>query len=83
MPTPLEIAREDNRNFLLYSDEDLIRFDLTSGDKSYAENLQEVALKIQSNSIVPITVEQSIEQAKELINLVKKSSTKDLESLLQ
>ena len=51
--------------------------------KSYAENLQEVALKIQSNSIVPITVEQSIEQAKELINLVKKSSTKDLESLLQ
>ena len=24
MPTPLEIAREDNRNFLLYSDEDLI-----------------------------------------------------------
>ena len=63
--------------------EDLIRFDLTSGNKSYAENLQEVALKIQSNSIVPITVEQSIEQAKELINLVKKSSTKDLESLLQ
>jgi hypothetical protein len=24
MPTPLELAREDNRNFLLYSDEDLI-----------------------------------------------------------
>ena len=24
MPTPLEIAREDNRNFLLYSDEDLV-----------------------------------------------------------
>jgi hypothetical protein len=63
--------------------EDLIRFDLTSGDKSYKENLQSVALKIQSNSIVPLTVEDSIEQAKELIDLVNKSSTKELESLLQ
>ena len=63
--------------------EDLIRFDLTSGDKSYEENLQSVALKIQSNSLTPLTVEQSIEQAKELIDLVKKSSTKELESLLQ
>ena len=24
MPTPLEIARSENRNFLLFSDEDLI-----------------------------------------------------------
>ena len=63
--------------------EDLIRFNLTSGDKSYKENLQDVALKIQSNSITPITVAQSIEQAKDLINLVNKSSTKELESLLQ
>ena len=63
--------------------EDLIRFNLTSGDKSYKENLQSVALKIQSNSIVPLTVEQSIEQAKELIDLVNKSSNKELESLLQ
>lgn len=63
--------------------EDLIRFKLTSGDKSYKENLQSVALKIQSNSITPLTVEQSIEQAKELIDLVNKSSTKELESLLQ
>ena len=63
--------------------DDLIRFDLTKGDKSYDEQLLDVSKFILGNSMVPLEPEQARDKAAELLKLIEESSTKELESLLQ
>tara|TARA_R100000008_G_scaffold86651_1_gene80666 strand:+ start:2427 stop:3983 length:1557 start_codon:yes stop_codon:yes gene_type:complete len=63
--------------------DDLIRFDLTKGDKSYEEQLLDVSKFILGNSMVPLEPEQAKDKAAELLKLIEQSSNKDLESLLQ
>ena len=63
--------------------EDLIRFDLTKGDKSYDEQLLEISKFILGNSMVPLEPEQAKDKAAELLKLIAEISNKELESLLQ
>lgn len=63
--------------------DDLIRFDLTKGDKSYDEQLLDVSKFILGNSMVPLEPEQAKDKAAELLKLIEQSSNKELESLLQ
>ena len=63
--------------------DDLIRFDLTKGDKSYDEQLLDVSKFILGNSMVPLEPAQARDKAAELLKLIEQSSNKELESLLQ
>lgn len=63
--------------------DDLIRFDLTKGDKSYDEQLLDVSKFILGNSMVPLEPEQAKDKAAELLKLIEQSSNKELELLLQ
>ena len=63
--------------------DDLIRFDLTKGDKSYDEQLLDVSKFILGNSMVPLEPAQAKDKAAELLKLIEQSSNKELESLLQ
>jgi hypothetical protein len=61
----------------------LLRFQLMSGDKTYTEQITEMAKSIKSNYFVQPTNEQLLKDAKEIVDGINEMSSSSIDNLLQ